>query len=295
MLFMEKIQNDSFKNVPINIVDKDNKTTLNICVKSNKKTNYKNKLSRQTNSKSWDNGIDHNRVKKFSTNSPDNSCYYNFGKKDRPYDAISNCKSAGIIPYTIHNQNLYFLFQKAENPKRKKDSGWNDFGGKKIEFEEHTALTAAREFSEETSCLFYLLEIIENDPQKKQLYLKYYEMLKNNDMLKYDKDVVEILKQLIKDSQNFFFEKITEVVLPIYISSKETYISYFVKVKHIPEQDLPIAEDIHIPYDVRYIRQCKWISYDELLTIDNTDFHKRLQITRIQQRIIDYKKKGLFS
>ena len=207
----------------------------------------------------------------------------------KSYDAITNCKSAGIIPYSIYNGKLYFLLQQSVNPLRKKDYGWNDFGGKKIDPKENTSETAAREFSEETSCLFYLKE--QNNDESKKLY----DILKDNQELYYDDETISNLKKLIPISQKYFADKITEYVLPIYVSSKETYISYFIRVEYIPEKDLPRAEDIHIPYEYRYIRMCKWFTFDELMNIDEKDFHKRLQITRIKQRINNYHDKGLFT
>ena len=210
-------------------------------------------------------------------------------KKSKPYDAVNNCKSAGIIPYTFFNGKLYFLLQKAKNPFRKKDFGWNDFGGKKITPNESTADTAAREFSEETSCLFYLAE------QKNDISLNYFNLLKNNENLSYNENCINILKNIIPLSQKYFSEKITEYVLPIFVSSKETYISYFIKVEYIFEKNLPMAEDIHIPYQNRYIRTCKWFSMDEIMELDEQDFHKRLQITKIQQRINNFYEKKLFT
>jgi len=206
----------------------------------------------------------------------------------KPYDAVSNCKSAGVIPYAIVNGQLLFLFQKTIHPLRKKDSGWNDFGGKKISSEETTAEVAAREFSEETSCLFYLA--CQNNEESR----RFYQLLKNNNGTEYNDETITILKKIIPVSQQFYTDKITKYVIPLYISSKETYISYFVKVNYIPESDLPVAEDMHIPYETRYLRECKWFSYDELMKLDEKDFHKRLQITRILQRIKSYHQKELF-
>lgn len=213
----------------------------------------------------------------------------NHGYDFKLYDAINNCKSAGVIPYTIHNGTLYFLFQRANHPIRKKDHGWNDFGGKKHDPSETTMETAAREFSEETSCLFYLKE--QNDEKSDILY----DQLKDNNKLYYDENTINFLKKSILLSQKFYANKITEFVSPICISSKEIYISYFVRVIYIPEYDLPRAEDIHIPYEHRYIRTCKWFSIDELILLYEKDFHKRLQITKIQQRIYNYYEKGLFT
>lgn len=209
--------------------------------------------------------------------------------KSNKYNPINNCKSAGIIPYTLIDNNVYFLLQCADNPIRKKDSGWNDFGGKRLDSIDGTAETAAREFSEETSCLFYFKY------QNTEEANINYNLLKNNTDLFYDADSIEILKKTIPLSQKFFTEKITEFVVPIYLSSKETYISYFVYVPYIPENDIPRAEDIHIPYEDRYLRRCKWFSYQELLMLDEKDFHKRLQITKIKQRISNYHKKSLFT
>lgn len=223
-------------------------------------------------------------INKYRKNHPSN-----FVTDFKPYDAVSNCKSAGIIPYSIHNDTAYFLLQQLINPQRKKDFGWNDFGGKKINPNETTAETASREFSEETSCLFYLKE---NNSEKNS---KLYNALKDNINLYYDQEIIGTLKNLIPESQKYYTDKITEFVLPIYISSKETYISYFVRVPYIPEKDLPRAEDIHIPYESRYLRNCQWFSFDEIMKLNEKDFHKRLQITRIQQRINNYYEKGLFS
>lgn len=207
----------------------------------------------------------------------------------KPFNAIENCKSAGVIPYSIQNGTVRFLFQKAIDPQRKKDSGLNDFGGKKVNSSESTAETAAREFSEETSCLFYLKEHENNIDNK-----TYYNLLKENENLFYDDDTVAILKKLIQLSQKYYYDKITEFASPINISSKETYISYFVKVPYIEIEDIPRAEDIHISYDVRYIRNCYWYTLEDLMNLNEKDFHKRLQITRIQSRISNYCKKGLF-
>lgn len=242
------------------------------------------------------------RSNTFDSYSPPSSLFKNFPKRDYdkmskpqkdnseyvPYDAINKCKSAGVIPYCIENGRLYFLLQRIIEPIRKKDSGWNDFGGKRLSTEETTAETAAREFSEETSCLFYLREAADKPKE-------YYDILKNNDELEYNTEAITLLKNLIKESRDFYRDKITQYVLPIYISSKETYISYFIKVPHIPVSDLPRAEDIHIDYEERYVRECKWFTFEELMELNDKDFHKRLQITRIQQRISSYFAKGLFT
>lgn len=208
----------------------------------------------------------------------------------KPYNAVENCKSAGVIPYTHYQGKLLFLLQHATNPSRKKDQGWNDFGGKKIQAIETTAQTAAREFSEETSGLFYLQHRLLQGEDCETTYHN----LKDNFDLTYNANIVTELLDVINSSKQHFAKKICELDVPIYISSKETYISYFLKVDYVPADDIPRAEDIHIPYETRYLRSCRWFTYQELLELNEKDFHKRLQITRIQQRLIAYHAKGVF-
>ncbi|AGC02099.1 NUDIX hydrolase [Acanthamoeba polyphaga moumouvirus] len=279
-------EKNKFNTNPIILKANASGKTLSIPIKKN---SYKNIIYPQT-SKSW-NGVPYiNNVHQREFNVDKNYCRnYDLAYANKPYDAINNCKSAGIIPYTFHNGQLYFLFQKAKNPPRKKDSGWNDFGGKQINPNETTAQIASREFSEETSCLFYLAD--KKDLKSKEMY----DLFKDNQKLNYDMDTIQLLKDIILLSQKYYCDKITEYVFPIYVSSKETYISYFVKVKYIPEQDIPKAEDIHINYEDRYLRDCKWFSLNDIMNLNEKDFHKRLQITRIQQRIMKYYEKGLFT
>lgn len=120
-----------------------------------------------------------------------------------------------------------------------------------------------------------------------------YEKLKDNPDLFYDADTVLDLKNIIKLSEQFFFNRINTYVHPIHVSSKETYISYIMKVAYVPIADIPRAEDIHIPYEERYIRNCKWFSLDEFMLIEEDEFHKRLQITKVKNRIQNYYDKGL--
>lgn len=210
--------------------------------------------------------------------------------KMKPFDAISNCKSAGIIPYTIHKGTVYFLLQKNMNENKKKNYGWNDFGGKRSDPSESTADTAAREFNEETSCLFYFKELNTDKSNN------YYNLLKNNNNnTDYPDESIKILKSQIPLAKSYFSKKITKYLSPLFASSKEIYISYFVKVNYVPSDEIPVAEDIHIPYQNRYLRTCKWFTYEELMALDNKEIHKRLQITKIKRRITNYYQKELFT
>lgn len=204
------------------------------------------------------------------------------------YDAINNCKSAGIIPYTLHRGKVHFLLQKYTYPLNIKDKGWNDFGGKRNPNED-TYQTAAREFNEETSCMFYLNE--KKDKNSKKFYNK---LAKNRGITK-DEQIFNDITSVMPDAEKYFRDKINEFVIPLYVSSKETYISYFVKVDYIPDDDIPVSEDLHIPYEDRYIRICSWISIDDVLKMKEGDFHKRLQITKIQNRIKKYHNKEMFT
>jgi len=56
-------------------------------------------------------------------------------------------KAGSILPVTIHNNKLYFLFGK-ENPMEDSASGWSDFGGG-IDKGETPYITALREGGEE--------------------------------------------------------------------------------------------------------------------------------------------------
>jgi len=201
------------------------------------------------------------------------------------FDAVRFCKSAGIIPFTFYNGHLYFLFQQMDNPINNKQFGLNDFGGKQNYDSETTFEIASREFSEETSCLFYLKET-KNDA---------YNILKHNDKLEYDENAIQLLNKYIQESNTWNLNKLKSTDKLMYVSSKETYISYFLYVPYVPAHDIPKAEDIHIPYNPRFIRTCKWFSYDEIMGMSEIFFHKRLQITKIQTRIYDYYHAGLFN
>jgi len=252
------------------------------------------------------------------------------------YNAILNAKGAGIIPYAVENGNIYFLLQHADLPCRKKENGWNDFGGKRDgltlkdnPFIESTLEAATREFSEETSCLFYLHETLMAQPSKlapqgETPSLKTSGLVPSGETLmaqtlklvpggetpslktsglvpsgdtkhnklyvdikagKTDSDTVNELLRIIPLSQAYFTNKIQGYERKIFIYSKEIYISYFLRVNYLPADDLPKSEDLHIPYVERYTRKCKWFTYDELMKVDPQKFHKRLQITKIKQRL----------
>src|SRR5690606_7615491 len=136
----------------------------------------------------------------------------------------------------------------------------------------------------ETSCLFYLKEINDIDN---------YTIVSNYNVTK-NSDVSNILPDLIIKSKKYYEDKLNKKENLLYLSSKEVYVTYFLDVQYIPYDHLPLAEDLHIHYEDRYIRECKWFSYDEIVKMDDTMFHKRLQITKIKKRIMSYYENNVF-
>lgn len=79
----------------------------------------------------------------------------NLDKFSNHYIIINNikhiCKAAGILPFTIINNNIYFLLQFSNTfPKI-----YSDFGGKREQCDQDIIETAAREFAEETNGIFF--------------------------------------------------------------------------------------------------------------------------------------------
>lgn len=203
------------------------------------------------------------------------------------YDPRNKCKSGGIIPFTVVDNKFYFLFHQYDSRSNPKNIGWNDFGGRKDNQDPNNAYTAAREFCEETSCIFYIyskpdLSVVLNGVEYLQPQI--LDMLKKNDTLSYDATAVSILCELIPRAAKYY-ANIIDTDSAMYVHVGDIYISYFMQVDYVPVDIIPNAEDIHINYNVRHLRTCKWISYDELMNLRIRDFHRRLQITKIQHKI----------
>lgn len=185
-------------------------------------------------------------------------------------------KSSGIIPWCIHNGEKKFLFQRISNNENIK--GWLDFGGK-CDKNEDILKTAAREFSEETSGMFYLFskdfQIMYPDANPKYIYHKY---LANHKSLN-KKRQLKLLK-LINESTEYFYDKLLLNKL-VYSYSSVRYICYYVQVEYIQPSKLLESEDIHVYYKHRYIRQSKWFTIKEIKDSHKHDFHKRLQFTNM--------------
>ena len=76
--------------------------------------------------------------------------------------------SAGILPYTIRNNEIYYLLGRDW-----RDEGWSDFGGKSEENDTNdTIKTAMREFYEETMGSVLCKNELEYDAIKKLAYIR---------------------------------------------------------------------------------------------------------------------------
>lgn len=213
-------------------------------------------------------------------------------RQSRPfihYDILKHAKGAGVIPYTFIDGSLYFLFQRSTFPVNPKNQGWNDFGGKKDGDDGDAIDIASREFTEETNCLFYLRENLSTEGNA-----KLFELLQHRDDMSYSDDAVVNLKKLLPIAKTYYNIKLRNQNQELKLKIKETYASYFIYVPFIEAEIIPKAEDLHVDYDIRYMRECKWISFNELKEMNDEEFHKRLQIVKIKARIQDLFNRNLF-
>lgn len=69
------------------------------------------------------------------------------------------CYSAGILPYTIRDNTIYYLLGRDW-----RDEGWSDFGGKVEDKDSNNIIkTAIREFYEETmGCVMTYTDLVKN-------------------------------------------------------------------------------------------------------------------------------------
>ena len=155
------------------------------------------------------------------------------------------CKAGGILPYTIINNNVYFLLQKQFNKKTtNKQSLYSDFGGKREKTDPNIRYTAAREFSEETNGIFF------NKQQNKNL------------------------NQNIKTS-TIITESLLKHQLPLYIYNYNgKYLIYLLYVYPIN-----INKFDNIEFFTKLKRTCEWINGKLLINDDfiNTKLQYRLR------------------
>lgn len=131
--------------------------------------------------------------------------------------------SAGIIPYTIRNDQIYYLLGRDW-----RDEGWSDFGGKSEEGDKNRPImTAVREFYEETmgSVLTYkslmndmenIKEYITSTTLNGSPYYMYFLYVKDLDYILYFEKIYNFIK-FTKGNESKYLEK-CEIK---WVSSKE--------------------------------------------------------------------------
>lgn len=145
------------------------------------------------------------------------------------------CKASGILPYTIINNEIYFLLQKIN-----KTNLYSDFGGKREKNDNSIKYTAAREFSEETNGYFFN----ENKDISK--------IKTDNDLIKKSRIIIESL--LIYKN-------------PLYIYNfNGKYLIYLLYIKSVNPNKLDNIEKF-----TNIKRKCEWINRKLLI---NDDFIK---------------------
>jgi len=117
--------------------------------------------------------------------------------------------AGSILPVTIHNNKLFFLFGK-ENPMEDSSKGWSDFGGRMDSGE--TPFTAAlREGSEE------LTGFLGNKNQIKKIIKKnggFYKILHNTYHVHiFFMDYDENLPKYYNQNHKFLWEKMDKNIL----------------------------------------------------------------------------------
>ena len=271
--------------IPISFNDDNENNTNDVIIQHSESIpinfNSNNKLSRSYGYKNTNNKIFMNT--KLSKTPEHKNTYLN-GYKNNCNNNLSKVKGAGIIPYTFKDNKLLFLFQQYIYPKEGK---YTDFGGKKEDYESEAIEIATREFCEETACLFYFREV---NNFEKYNYYKQKSLIKTVDSMESYIHHLDLAKQYYYDLLKTRLSK--NPFLKTYI--KNTYIIFFLYVPHIDTSDLSKYEDINQNYEVNFERKCEWLSYDEIIKLENNDFHKRLQILNIINRIQILYEKDIF-
>jgi hypothetical protein len=160
---------------------------------------------------------------------------------------------AGILPFSVHDNKVYFLFQKANEGR--KANQLVDFGGARYDHENDPQVTAAREFSEETCGLFSsnnLEEAARHLEGKNEKEIETSEIVQNGTM--------KIL-QILESKQNVWMSRISE---------PPGYVMYFVMIEY-----QPLALINHIVNNkrndnnsnqLRKQREFHWVSSDQIRT-----------------------------
>lgn len=138
------------------------------------------------------------------------------------------CKASGILPYTIVNNEIYFLLQKID-----KTNLYSDFGGKREQNDNSIKYTASREFSEETNGFFFSNKFMSKS-------------ITNDELIKKSRIIIESL--LIYNNPLYFY------------NFNGKYLIYLLYIKTINPNKLDNIEKY-----TNIKRKCKWINRLSLL------------------------------
>jgi hypothetical protein len=139
-------------------------------------------------------------------------------------------KSAGIIFYSFYKGKLHLLLQNCKNK-------WSDFGGKKEKEDTAPYITAARETSEESNCMF----------------VSYKSLLSKKDVIdNINKCTKYITKKIKKNISN----------PPVYIG-RSKYMLYFVKISVFEMRQLKKRNFSEIEYFTNIHRKIEWIKFSD--------------------------------
>ncbi len=155
-------------------------------------------------------------------------------------------KSAGIIFYSFYKGKLHLLLQNCCGK-------WSDFGGKKEKSDITPIITAARETSEESNCMF----------------ISHRPVLSKEDVInKLDKCTKYISNKIKKNYDN----------TPVYIK-RAKYMLYFVRIPVHEMRKLKKRNFSEIEYFTNVPRSVAWIKF--------SDYKKLLDKKKIHIRIND--------
>lgn len=222
-------------------------------------------------------------------------------------------QAGGIVPYTFLNGELLFLMQRSKYFQNGNKSGWTDFGGAGY-IGDFAYETAAREFCEETSSIFFLetmkrQKIVSNKEHLLKSFHDKYKLvaginkkvsklsanmqtIKNNFLTtKEQKIICELLGKSIEYYVNLLSSMSEVNSIPCIKRRRKVYESFFLEVPYIPVEHIPMTEETHTEFDELCLRECKWMTLNDLKNIAKHEFHGRQHAMKFLQNIPIIEKK----
>lgn len=190
------------------------------------------------------------------------------------------------MPFSIINGRPYFLIQLADfvydkNGFRRKPkcNGYAEFGGKRDKGDRDILETAAREFMEETAAMPYLWEIGSSEYFGNLFEDEYQD-------LHFLPEVTDrhLLTSQIKDGTEYYYQRLLNSPT-MYINNQDSYVVFFLEIPYLPSSHLPLHEDMHIEYEDRYQRICKWVDLKTLNNLPVASLHIRLRTKTWEKKL----------